>query len=90
MGRNLSFELENPSCEPAETDKDRIATGPRTLFAVAPGMTKMHKRRAIKNAGSPSSYEVEWAVAELDGVRCYIHDDGDRITVILSKEDLYP
>lgn len=45
------------------------------------------KRRAQSTNGRSQS----WLVAELDGVRCYVHREecGD-VRIVLSTDDLYP
>lgn len=47
---------------------------------------KIFRRRAVKNAGTELARRVEWAVAELDGVRAYVADG----SVILTRKDLWP
>lgn len=59
-----------------------------SLFA--DGATRMIKRNAIKKACTPEARKVQWLVAELDGVRAYLSDDGTTVNVVLTKQDLYP
>lgn len=47
---------------------------------------RMFKRRAIKQAGSADAVEVNWLVAELNGVRVYQNG----AAVIVTTQDLYP
>ncbi len=54
------------------------------------GPSRMRKRNAIKNACTAQARKVQWLYGELDGVRAYLHDDGIRVHVILTKRDLYP
>ena len=49
--------------------------------------SKMRKRNGIK---WPGGRKVQWLYAELDGVRCYVKDIGEEISVVLTKKDLYP
>lgn len=44
------------------------------------------RRRAIKNVGTEGAVAVEWAVAELDGVRAYFNGTD----VIVTRKDLQP
>jgi hypothetical protein len=66
------------------------ARGSLSHLLVAPGVSKLHKRRAIKKAGTPNAYEVEWMVAQLNGVNCFVHDDGEKVTIVLTEKDLKP
>lgn len=61
------------------------ATNGASHVSVEPG-GRIFRRRAVLRAGSPQAQQVEWAVAELDGVRAYF--DGQN--VIVSKRDLMP
>ena len=54
------------------------------------GKTAMLKRNAVKGVGSPRARKLQWLVAELDGVRAYVQVDGERVNVVLTKQDLYP
>ena len=54
------------------------------------GKTAMFKRNAIKGAGSPTARKVQWLVAELDDVRAYVQVEGERTSVVLTKQDLWP
>lgn len=47
---------------------------------------RIFRRRAIKAVGTPEAHQVDWAVAELDGVRVYV-DGGN---VIVTRRDMYP
>lgn len=47
---------------------------------------RVFMRRAIKGLGSAHPQPVEWAVAELDGVRAYF----DGVHVVLTRRDLLP
>ena len=47
---------------------------------------KVFCRRAVKGVGSASARRVEWAVGEINGVRCYF----DGTHVVLTTEDLRP
>jgi hypothetical protein len=52
--------------------------------------SRLRKRNAIKNAGTPHARRVQWVFAELDGVRCYVNDDGAMVHVVMTRRDLYP
>lgn len=69
-------------------DGHRVATnGASSVVLMAPPADGcLFLRRAIKRAGSPKAEQVEWAVAELDGVRVYV----DGSSVIVTRDDLYP
>lgn len=54
------------------------------------GVSRVRKRNAIKNACTPEAHKVQWLYAELDGVRAYVRDDGGRVSVVLTRQDLYP
>lgn len=47
---------------------------------------RVFRRRAVKGVGGPSPQPVEWAVAELDGVRVYF----DGTHVVVTRQDLMP
>lgn len=80
--------------EVAATVEDREgelqAHGSLSTVIVHPGKSKLHKRRAIKKAGTPQAYEVEWMVAHLNGVNVFIHDDEGRVTIMVTDKDLKP
>ena len=52
--------------------------------------SRMRKRNAIKNAGTPRAHRVQWVYGELDGVRCYVKDDGALVHIVMTRQDLYP
>jgi len=60
------------------------------LSVFADGETRLVKRNAIKRAGTPEVRKVQWLLAELDGVRAYLADDGTTVNVVLTRQDLYP
>lgn len=61
------------------------SNGASTLQTMEPD-AKLFRRRAIKAIGTAEARPVEWAVAELDGVRCYF----DGTHAILTRQDLMP
>lgn len=61
-----------------------------TLTVLPDGPSRLRKRNAIKNACTDRARKVQWLFGELDGVRAYLHDDGQSVHVILTKRDLYP
>ena len=60
-----------------------------TVYPDAPG-TKLRKRNAIKHACTPKARREQWLYGELDGVRCYVKDEGAQIHIVITKQDLYP
>lgn len=52
--------------------------------------SRMRKRNAIKHACTPSAHKVQWLYGELDGVRCYVRDDDGFVSIVLTKQDIYP
>lgn len=51
---------------------------------------QIFKRRAIKNALGENSKHITWLVGELAGVRVYIQEADDQVTVVMTADDLYP
>jgi hypothetical protein len=58
----------------------------RVISVLPDGASKVFRRRAIKGVGSPKARQVEWIVAELDGVRVYVQGDH----IVMTKRDLNP
>lgn len=54
------------------------------------GPSRLRTRNAIKNACTAQARKVQWLYGELDGVRCYVHDDGNLVSIVMTKRDLYP
>jgi hypothetical protein len=54
------------------------------------GVSRMRKRNAIKNALAPDAHRVQWLYGELDGVRCYVREEGGKVHIVMTKQDLYP
>lgn len=70
--------------EIADTDAGgRVATNGAQSLVLLDGEGRIFRRRA---AMVTSGRTVEWAVAELDGVRVYF--DGNKVTV--TRRDIYP
>jgi len=67
-------------------DGARVATNGVRSMTLIEEDGRMFRRRAVKGVGSGSPQNVEWAVAELDGVRVYM--DGEH--VIVTRKDLQP
>ena len=84
------FELDNASIEEVETDEVRVGKGAKSTTFVHPGKTKLHMRRAIKNAGSPGAKEVNWLCAAHNGTYVYVYDNGDEVTVVVTDKDMQP
>lgn len=51
---------------------------------------KLFKRCAMKNAMTPAMQLTTWLVGELDGVKCYVKEDGLRLHIIVTRQELYP
>jgi hypothetical protein len=79
------FEIEGCDGEVQHASNGRIGV---TVYP--DGRSRLRKRNAIKRAGTPQAYKVQWLYAELDGVRVYVKDDGPRVSVVVTKQDLYP
>ena len=60
------------------------------LSVFSDGDTRMVKRNAIKDACTASARKVQWLVAELNGVKVYVADDGSTVNIVLTEQDLYP
>lgn len=82
-----------PPADPApfeivEAGESRVASnGAATLQIHAPEGGRVFRRRAVKlNRGTGQQARVEWAVAELDGVRVYF----DGVNVVVTRRDLMP
>ena len=64
----------------------RVASNGETSLILMETDGLLFRRRAVKGFGSEGAKQVEWAVAELDGVRVYV--DGD--AVIVTRKDMMP
>lgn len=81
----MRFDVAPAPFEIVAADGATVATnGAATLTLRGPG--RVFRRRAVKGFGTESAQPVEWAVAELNGVRAYF--DGQH--VVLTTEDLMP
>ena len=70
---------------------EQHASNGRVVMSVYPdGASRMRKRNAIKNACTPRARRVQWLYGELDGVRCYVKDEGATVRIVMTKQDLYP
>jgi hypothetical protein len=75
------------------TDKDGTLHGTNGeigLSVLKDGDTTLFKRCAMKNAMTPAMKLTTWLVGEIDGVRCYVKQDGLRLHVVMTRRDLYP
>lgn len=54
------------------------------------GAGRLFKRNAIKRAGTPRAQRVQWLVAELDGVFTYVRAEAGRLSVVVTRRELYP
>ena len=88
----MLFDIDNASIEEVETEETRQGKGAKSLTIVHPGKTKLHMRRAIKNVGggAASQREVCWLCAGHNNTYVYIHDDGDKVTIVISDQDVNP
>lgn len=86
----MHFEIANASIEEEDTEETRVGTGAKSVVYVHPGKTKMHMRRAIKNFGSANSREVCWLCASHNDTFVYLHDDGEKVTVVVTDKDINP
>jgi hypothetical protein len=86
----MLFKIENASIEEVDTEETRTGTGERSVVLVHPSKSKMHMRRAIKNFGSADSKEVTWLCSAHNGTYVYVHDDGDKVTVMVTDQDMKP
>ena len=70
---------------------EQHATNGRVALTLHPdGASRMRKRNAIKHACTPRARKVQWLYGELDGVRCYVTDDGGMVSIVMTKQDMYP
>jgi len=61
----------------------------RVLMSLVPdgAAARMRKRTGLKWPGGRRS---TWLYGELDGVRCYVREEGEKVHIIMTKRDLYP
>jgi len=71
-----------------DADGTRHAVRADQVVSVLPdGEARLFHRNAIrKHLGSGETERVRWLVAELDGVRVYVHHQ----EIVITKRDLYP
>jgi hypothetical protein len=83
-----SFEFEIDGQDGAK----QIGSNGRVALTLYPDHknSRMRKRNAIKKACSPKAYKVQWLYGELDGVRCYVRTEDDFVSIVMTKQDLYP
>lgn len=77
---------------PADTDGTRemlSGDGAARVTCLADVQPRqLFKRRAVKRAGTPQAYSVEWVVVELaDGTRVYVEG---ACNVVATKKDIMP
>ena len=51
---------------------------------------RLFKRCAMKGAMSKDVHQVTWLVGELDGVKVYVKQDGLRLHIVMTRQELYP
>jgi len=66
------------------------ANGIAGLTVIPDGPSRLRKRNAIKNAGTPQARTVQWIYGQLGDVRCYVKEEAGLVSVVLTKQDLYP
>ena len=74
---------------PFELTRDgdaQIATNGAASLTLLDADGRVLRRRAVKGVGTEQARNVEWAVAELDGVRVYF----DGTHVVVTRQDLTP
>jgi len=82
--------------KPAEYDVTKHPTGywdgigKVVDMVVHPGISvhRMFKRRSVKKGAVNG--ETCWLVGEVDGVRCYVREENGRVSILMTREDLYP
>lgn len=94
------FELTGAKTEHGEDGVRHATDGTVTAQMPADANTKIFKRNGIRikptaelMAGQMFGHDeerVQWLVMELDGVRCYVHSVDGEVTILMSREDLYP
>lgn len=67
-------------------DQAQIATNGVASLTLLDAGGRVFRRRAVKGVGTEQARNVEWAVAELDGVRVYF----DGVNVVVTRQDLMP
>lgn len=67
-------------------DGGRTATNGAATITLLDSDGLIFRRRAIKRAGTEQAQQVEWAVAELHGVRVYF----DGVNVLVTTRDMQP
>jgi hypothetical protein len=72
--------------EIVKDDAGQHASNGEMMVTALDPEARVFRRRAVKNAGSPEAYPVEWCVVEQDGVRVYC----DGMNVVVTKQDLSP
>lgn len=61
--------------------------GDQVVSVLPDGETRLFHRNGIKvKLGGGETERVRWLVAELDGVRVYVHHQ----EIVITKRDLYP
>jgi hypothetical protein len=64
----------------------QIASNGLAGITLLDGDGRLFRRRAVKGVGTDAARNVEWAVAELGGVRVYF----DGTNVVVTRQDLMP
>lgn len=72
--------------EVTEAEGRRIASNGTQTIQVTEPDGRIFRRRAVKRVGTEAPQHIEWAVAEVDGLRVYF----DGSNVIVSRQDLNP
>ena len=72
-------------------DGMRVATNGSTVLSLIDDGGRVFRRRGVRKVvGGGDTTRAEWAVAEIEGVRCYVEQGPGGVTVILTKKDIRP
>lgn len=72
--------------EIVRSDGSTVASNGTARMQLLADCGAMFRRRAVKGVGTEQAQTIEWAVAELDGVRAYFNGTD----VIVTRKDLQP
>lgn len=74
----------------ADGSEQHASNGRVAMTLYPDGASRMRKRNVIKRACTRRARRVQWLYGELDGVRCYVQDDGAAVSIVMTRQDLYP
>lgn len=72
--------------EITRADDKQIATNGSASLSLLDAGGRVFRRRAVRGVGTEQARRVEWAVAELNGVRVYF----DGTHVVVTTRDMMP